>query len=197
MPRKRRHQGEAVVTENLERSFASTRSVLANVDKGDLDKSTPCASWQVRDLLNHIIGGAHWFGQTAETGQSASLPDRDWTEGDMVASFDEGAKRTVAAFGAPGAQERTMKLPFGDFPGAAYMMLATTDSFIHGWDLAKATGQSTDLDPELAAQLMQVAPTMIPDQFRGPEPLPFGPVLEAPAGASNADLLAAFFGRRC
>jgi uncharacterized protein (TIGR03086 family) len=184
-----------MVTDNLARAFASTRTVLANVKADQLDDPTPCASWKVRDLLNHIIGGAHWFGASTEAGESADLPEKDWTDGDMVASFDEGAGRAVAAFDAPGAQEKIVKLPFGEFPGSAYMGLATTDTFTHGWDLAKATGQSTDLDPELAEQLLQAAVALVPDQFRGDEPLPFGPKVEPPAGATTADRLAALLGR--
>jgi uncharacterized protein (TIGR03086 family) len=184
-----------MVTENLARAFASTRDVLSNVKAEQLDDPTPCTSWKVRDLINHIVGGAHWFGATTEAGESAPPAERDWTEGDIVASFDEGAARAVAAFGAPGAQEKIVKLPFGEFPGAIYMGLATTDTFTHGWDLAKATRQSTDLDPVLAEQLLPAAELLVPDQFRGDEPMPFGPRVEPPAGATAADRLAAFMGR--
>lgn len=183
-----------MVTENLARAFASTRTVLEGMKDVDLDGSTPCASWTVRDLVNHIVGGAHWFGATAETGKSTEPAEQDWTEGDLLASFDEAVGRTVTAFDAPGTQERIMTLPFGEFPGAAFMGLATTDTFTHGWDLAKATGQSTDLDPELAEGLLANAP--IPDAFRGDEPMPFGPKQEAPAGATAADRFAAYLGRK-
>jgi uncharacterized protein (TIGR03086 family) len=68
----------------------------------------------------------------------------------------------------------------------------------HGWDVAKATGQSTDLDPELAAELLEGARLAIPDAFRGPDTqAPFGPEQPVPANATNADKLAAFLGRKC
>ncbi|MEO7429221.1 MAG: TIGR03086 family metal-binding protein [Acidimicrobiales bacterium] len=183
-----------MVTENLARAFASTRDVLANMNDVDLDAPTPCASWTVRDLLNHIVGGAHWFGASTAAGESITA-EQDWAKGDVLASFDEGVAGAIAAFDAPGAQERIIKLPFGDFPGAIFMGLATTDTFTHGWDLAKATGQSTDLDPDFAEQLLELAPLTVPDQFRGDEPMPFGPAKEAPAGSAAADRLAAFMGR--
>ena len=92
--------------------------------------------------------------------------------------------------------EKTIKLPFGEFPGAAFCALATTDTFTHGWDLAKATGQSTDLAPALAAELLVGARASIPDQFRGPDGVaPFGAQVEPPASATEADKLAAFLGR--
>jgi uncharacterized protein (TIGR03086 family) len=184
-----------MVTENLSRAFASTRDVLSNVKRDQLDDPTPCKSWKVRELVNHIVGGAHWFGATTEAGESGPPSEKDWTESDMVASFDEGVARTVAAFGAPGAQEKTIKLPFGEFPGSVYMGLATNDTFTHGWDLAKATGQPTNLDPALAEQLLEAAARLVPDQFRGEEPMPFGPKVEPAGGATAADRLAAFMGR--
>jgi uncharacterized protein (TIGR03086 family) len=185
-----------MVTENLAKAFASTRAVLSNVTADDLDKPTPCQSWAVRDLVNHIIGGAHWFGASTDAGVGPEPEQRDWTDGDMVASFDEGVAGSLAAFGAPGAQEKIIKLPFGEFPGAIFMGLATSDTFTHGWDLARATGQSTDLDPELAGQLMELAPLLVPDHARGEEPLPFGNPVEPPSDATAADRLAAFMGRR-
>lgn len=184
-----------MVTEDLAKAFASTRAVLSNVTADDLDKPTPCKSWAVRDVINHIVGGAHWFGASCEAGVAPEQEPRDWTEGDMVASFDEGIDRTLAAFEAPGAQEKIVKLPFGEFPGAVFMGLATTDTFTHGWDVAKATGQSTDLDPELATDLIEVAANLVPDQFRGDEPMPFAKQVEPPADATAADRLAAFLGR--
>jgi len=185
-----------MAAENLARAFASTRNVLSNLKADQLDDDTPCTSWKVRDLVNHIVGGAQWFGTSTESGDGSGFESSDFTQGDIVATFDEAAARAVAAFDAPGAQEKIIKLPFGEFPGAGFMGLAMTDTFQHGWDLAKATGQSTDLDPELAAQLLEGAPQLIPDQFRGDEPMPFGAKVEAPAGATNADKLAAFLGRQ-
>jgi len=182
-----------MVTENLARAFASTRNVLEGMKDVDLDGPTPCASWKVRDLVNHIVGGTHFFAVSTETGTSPDDVDQDFTRGDVLASFDEGSERALAAFASPGAQEKIVKLPFGAFPGAAFMQLATSDTFTHGWDLAKATGQSTDLDPELAEQLL--AAGGIPDTFRGPEPMPFGPAQQAPGGATAADRYAAYLGR--
>ena len=69
-----------------------------------------------------------------------------------------------------------VKMPFGEMPGRAVLGLAMTDNFTHGWDLAQATGQSTDLAPELAAQLLESSRQMIQPAFRGEDgAAPFGP----------------------
>ena len=183
--------------EILGHAFASTRSVLANVSSHQLDEATPCASWKVRELVNHVVGGATFFAVTVETGAAPMGGEpTDFTAGDFCAAFAQGAVRAVAAFSAEGAMEKTMKLSFGELPGSVFVWIAATDTFTHGWDLAKATGQSTDLNPVLAEQLYASAQANLPDALRGPEPKPFGPAIDVAAGAPAADRLAGYLGRR-
>jgi uncharacterized protein (TIGR03086 family) len=93
--------------------------------------------------------------------------------------------------------EKIMNLPFGQLPGGAFVDIASLDTFAHGWDLAKCTGQSTDLEPDIAVELLGIAIGFVPDALRGADgQAPFGPKVEAPAGASKADELAAFLGRQ-
>ena len=181
-------------TDPLEQAIAVARGVLANVSKEDLDKQSPCASWKVRDVVNHLVDG-HDFFATGMGEEPANYGDV--TGGDFHAAFDESAAGTLAIFSKAGALEKTANLPFGPMPAAALMGLATSDIFTHAWDVAKATGQSTDLNPDLAAALLPQVEASIPDMFRGPEGsgMPFGPKQEAPAGACTADKIAAFLGR--
>lgn len=181
-------------TEPYKTAVESTRSVLEHVSADQLERQTPCASWKVEDLINHIVGSQHFF-LAGLKGEAPTGADSDYASGDYVAAFDEASGQAAEAFGEEGVMERTYKLPFGDMPGSAMMGLAALDTFQHGWDLAKATDQSTDLAPELAAALLEQSKMAIQDSFRGPEGAPFGPEQQAPAGASNADQLAAFLGR--
>lgn len=179
----------------LQQAIAVSQSVLANVTPDQLDLPTPCASWKVSDLINHMVG-AHQFFAAALAGQPPSAPTTDYSAGDFVAAFDESAAADLAAFSADGVMGTMYKLPFGEMPGVAFAGLAATDTFTHAWDLAKATGQSTDLAPALAEGLLAAARMSIPEAFRGPDgKAPFGSVADAPAGATNADQLAAFLGR--
>jgi uncharacterized protein (TIGR03086 family) len=118
------------------------------------------------------------------------------TGSDITAAFNEGARRAISAFSAPGAMDKMLKLPFGEIPGSAFLMMAANDQFQHGWDLARATGQASDLDPELAGQLLAFVRAAIPDSFRGPDrQAPFGPVVPVSESASVPDQLAGFLGR--
>jgi uncharacterized protein (TIGR03086 family) len=76
------------------------------------------------------------------------------------------------------------------------MGIVTTDTFAHTWDLARATGQSTDLDPELAASLLAQSRQSVQDEYRSEDGAMFGLEQTAPDGSTVADELAAFLGRR-
>lgn len=185
-----------MATEGFEQAVGVAKDVLANVKSDQLDDPTPCVSWKVRDLINHLVAGGFFFAAATNgeaAGDASETPD--FASGDYRAAYDDGSKQAIAAFAAPGALERIVKVPFGEFPGVAWMGLATTDTFAHAWDLAKATGQSTDLAPELAEQLLVGARQAIPDAIRGDEPMPFAAEKSCPGTASAADRLAAFLGR--
>jgi uncharacterized protein (TIGR03086 family) len=181
-------------TEYLSRALTSTRSILVAVQSDQLGAPTPCVSWDVRALIDHFIGTTRWWA-------SVIAADEDLlTNGAVVeswsASYDTNIDLALGAFRTEGALERTVVLPFGELPGTVVLGLAAIEQFTHGWDLARATGQSTDLDPELAADLLILAREAILGEYRGPnEAALFGPIVEPPSNAGPADRLAAFLGR--
>ena len=185
-----------MASEVYEEAVGVAKGVLANVKSDQLDGPTPCASWTTKDLVNHLVGGSYFFAAAMngeDFGDGSDAPD--FASGDFRAAFEAGSSQAVAAFAEPGAMERIVKVPFGEFPGAAWMRLAATDTLTHAWDLAKATGQSTDLAPALAEQLLAGARMAISADIRGDEPMPFAAEKSCPDGASAADRLAAFLGR--
>jgi uncharacterized protein (TIGR03086 family) len=184
-----------VSTAPLDQAVSTARAIIANVKPDQLDAPSPCASWKVGDVINHVIGGHHFF--AAEMGGEAQRGEvPNFAGGDYLAAFDAATGAARSAFLADGAMERMVALPFGTMPGSAVVGLLATDTLTHAWDIAKATGQSTDLAPELAAGLLGGVRGAIQDSFRGEDgKAPFGPECEAPADATNADRLAAFLGR--
>ena len=190
--------GDPVSSQLLRRACDSTGTVLAAVQPADLGWPTPCALWTVRDVVNHVLGSAAFFAELAEAGEVADRDeeDPDFTAGDFNGAFSHHAGRLVAAFNAPGAMDKIMRMPVGDLPGSVCVWIAAGDVFTHGWDLAKATGQPTDLEPELAGALLARIMPLLPDSMRGPEgQAPFGPRVEVADSAPTADRLAAFQGR--
>jgi uncharacterized protein (TIGR03086 family) len=181
---------------DMNAALDSTLTVLRCVERGDLAKPTPCTLWDVHSLINHFVGTARWWAGVISGDDGLSAADDDYAAGDFVAAYEESIRIARGAFGADGASERMVKVPFGEFPGAAVRGFAATDQFTHGWDLARAVGHDTDLAPDLAVALLDLAKLTFIDPLRGSGPdAPFGPALEAPGGSSAADRLAAFLGR--
>ena len=128
-----------------------------------------------------------------DTPEGFETPDR--TTGDIQAAFAEGTRKAIAAFGAPGAQEKVVKLPWGEMPAGMFMNIAAQDIFVHGWDLARAIRCQAQLDDWLADQFLAGAQAL-PDAFRGPEgQAPFGQVIYVPETAPASDRLAGALGR--
>ena len=189
---------DPVSSQILQRACDSTLSVLSAIRSTDLDRPTPCASWTVRDVVNHILDSTAFFAELAEAGLAADHgEDPDLTAGDFSGTFSQQASRLVAAFSAPGAMDKIMKMSIGELPGSVCAWIAASDVFTHGWDLARATGQPADLEPELAGMLLARVMQTLPDSMRGAAgEAPFGPRVEVAESAPPADRLAAFLGRR-
>ena len=181
----------------LRRAVLSTRTVLQPIGIDQLDLPTPCASWTLRQVVNHLIGGARWYSSCALTGQAPSTADDPTlADSDLLATYVQVSDEVCNAFGAEGILDTVIVMPTGPMIGRAVRALAALDAFTHGWDVAKATGQSTDLNPGLAAELLVAAQDAIGNTMRATDgSAPFAPAVVASERASRADQLAAFLGR--
>jgi uncharacterized protein (TIGR03086 family) len=118
------------------------------------DGPTPTAPWSVRDLVNHVVGEDRWTAPLMSGKTIAEVGDR--LDGDLlgdlpVQAAERAGKEACAAFGEPGAGDRTVHLSFGDTPATEYAWQLVADHVVHGWDLAVATGGDTRLDDDLVA----------------------------------------------
>jgi uncharacterized protein (TIGR03086 family) len=132
----------------LERTSQTVAGVLA----GQLDDPTPCEGWDVRALLNHVVAGNEWAHELAGGKTIEEVGDR--LDGDVIgddpsAAYEASAERAAAAFMRPGALEAPCAVSYGPVPGEVYAGHRYLDVLIHGWDLAKATGQDTALGDDL------------------------------------------------
>ena len=125
---------------------------VRTVTDEQLGAATPCSDWDVRALLNHVVGEDRWTAPLVEGSTIEEVGDR--FDGDLLgaapcAAAEGAGKEAVAAFAEPGAGERTVHLSFGDTPAEEYAWQLTADHIVHAWDLAVATGGDTNLDDEL------------------------------------------------
>lgn len=181
-------------TAPLEQAIDVAGGVIANVTGDQLSSATPCASWDVAALIDHMVGGQAFFA-AAVRGEPPSGDGSNASSGDFRAAFAAAADDCLEAFRSLDDMNSTVTAPFGEMPAHAFMGLAMTDTFQHAWDLAKATGQDTDLAPEMAEMLLAASQQNIQDSFRGPEGAPFAAEQTVSDDAPAADRLAAFLGR--
>jgi uncharacterized protein (TIGR03086 family) len=185
--------------DSFAQAVRSSRPVLVAVRPEQLEDPTPCASWKVRDLITHMVQAPEFAATVVSTRDSSNHrgDDTDHASGDYLGAYDAATKRAIEALSSEGAFEGSVKMPFGELPASAFATIATADAFVHGWDLAKATGQPTGtLDPALAEQLLVEVVPLLPDDFRGADgAAPFGPRVEVADEAPAADRLAGFLGR--
>ena len=179
-----------------EQAVEATGAVVAGIGDEQWSAPTPCEGWNVRALLNHIVSGNWWAAELASghtIAEVGSRLDGDVLGDDPTAAYRESGQAAVAVFAAPGALEAPCAVSYGPVPGEVYCGHRFIDVLIHGWDLAHATGQSTDLDPALVQACWEVVEPQA-ELLRGSGM--FGDDVDLPEGADSQTRLLALLGRR-
>ncbi|MEU6557203.1 TIGR03086 family metal-binding protein [Streptomyces sp. NPDC046915] len=162
-----------------------------------LSAVTPCPDLAVRNLLGHLAGLAAAFrdaarkdlGATTDTGPDAAVPDigPGWRE-ELPKVLDELAE----AWRDPAAWTGMTRAGGVDLPGAVAGAVAADELVIHGWDLARATGQEYIPDP---AALQAAHGFLLAAAENSGGSGIFGPVVPVPAGAPLLDRALGLSGR--
>jgi uncharacterized protein (TIGR03086 family) len=184
----------------FERAVASTAEIVKATPAGRMGSSTPCTEWDVRALLNHVIGTL-WLAEALFGDQAprhpmvpGGLPPGDLAGDDPAAAYAEAAAAALAAAATGDTLTRVHVTPLGEMPGPGLAGFSTLDILVHGWDLARATGQPADLDGRLAAHVLSFAEqALATPESRAAR---IGPVIHVAADAPVTQRLVAFLGRR-
>ena len=164
----------------LSRALDQAADVLAAVPADTLSARTPCNDWDVAKLIAHLVAGPRRFvlmtrGEQPDWSTEPPLPD-DWT-----VEFRTAAAELLRTWHEAGDAAS---------PQAADWQ--TAEFAIHTWDLARATGQSTDLDPEVAQRGLVFMSQALTTDNRGEA---FGPSVSISDDAPVYERLVAFAGR--
>lgn len=162
---------------------------------------TPCSEWDVRALINHLIGVLEFTSGSIvgsppdirpNQADSSRVGEPDVTV--LAQAYREEVAQVLELCRQPGALEQTAVTPFGEMPTGQILMGTLMDQFVHGWDLAKATGQDTVLD----AGLTEFAYRMLTSGFAdmGREAGFIGPEIVVSDDANLQDRLIAYMGRQ-
>jgi uncharacterized protein (TIGR03086 family) len=113
--------------------------------------ATPCADWDVRTLVNHVVGENRWIPPLlggASVADVGTTLDGDLLGDDPVAAWHDSVMPALDAIGAT-PLDSIVHLSFGDFPAEEYLWQLTADALVHAWDLARATGQDETLPADV------------------------------------------------
>ncbi|MCB0215398.1 MAG: TIGR03086 family protein [Caldilineae bacterium] len=180
--------------EMLERAHARNAQLIAAIKPEQMAQPTPCEGWDIRHLMNHMVGGAHMFGAAAGRTEPSGPPPEDLLGDDPVAAYRAAADANLAGWRSEGAMEGTLKLPFGEMPASVASGINLLEAIIHGWDLAKASGQPFEADAATVEQVAAFSRQLVTDEVR--QGGAFGAEVTVPEGAPAVDRLAGFLGRK-
>jgi uncharacterized protein (TIGR03086 family) len=135
-------------------------ALVAGIDPGQWHDGTPCSQWDVRALVHHLLYEQRWVPSLFEGLTIDEIGDQ--FEGDLMGEdtsqwpdlLASSIGQAHAIVAQPGSLGRTVHLSYADVPGQEYVTQLTVDLAIHGWDLARATGQDETLDPDAVAVLL-------------------------------------------
>ncbi len=169
--------------------------LLAGVQRTQYGDATPCTEFDVELLIKHLIAVADRL-VVLGRGEPADSVHRMAPEVpvDLVAAYRERMAAARETWADDAALTRMVEVPWGQAPGAAVLGVYLSEHLTHGWDLAVATGQASEADPELAAKALRGVEPAVPPERRG-SPVPFGPVVEPSPDAGPTERLANFLGR--
>ena len=177
--------------DRIERATAVASEKVKGVKSADMSKPTPCSEFDVRALLNHMLGGLAML-TTAAGGEKAAMPEGDQVGSDPSGTYDKRRKALLAAVRTPGALDRNWEMPFGSLSGQMMAGIAFMEHLTHAWDVAKATGQDTTLPADLVTECTELV-TPMDAMLRMPGVC--APAVKVSNAASSQEKLIAFLGR--
>jgi len=178
---------------DLGRALAATEAVVAGIRADQWPAPTPCTELDVRGVLNHLVRGNLLFAAIIG-GQPRPVPGADHLGGEPLAAYQRAAAQLREAFAGPGVLESVYEAPFGTGPGAVLAHVRIVEVLVHGWDLARATGQSAGLPDDVAGRALARSRQRLTTRPKGPG-VPFAAEVPVPQGAPAVDRLAGFLGR--
>ncbi|MBT2229042.1 TIGR03086 family metal-binding protein [Nonomuraea sp. NEAU-A123] len=187
----------SIPVERLGEVCDATERLIAQVRDEQWAAPTPCTEWNVRDLVNHLVAGNRRFAGVLRgavpPGNGPRPPVTDVLGDDPLAAFRDSSRDMLAAFNEPGVLDKKVSMPIGTVPGVVALQLRIVEGLVHGWDLARAMGQTVRFPDDLVEQALAFTRDKLADV--PPDRSPFGAPTPVSDDAPALDRLVAFLGR--
>ncbi len=177
--------------------LADLAPVIAAITDDQMHDPTPCTDYDVAQLRDHVLGWLTNFaaGFADPQGQAPHATVDDYhPTGDPAAEVQVASELLVTAV-RDGAAARPLKLGDAAMPGQMALDMILWEYQVHGWDLARATGQPWHPPTAATEESLSFAPTMLTDDYQG-EGKSFAEAVDVPRDSSPLDRLLGLSGRR-
>ena len=207
---------DATTTTDPRPAFAQAATtageVIAAVRPDQLALPTPCAAFDVRALVEHLLAVPRRVAQVGRGGP-LTVPDRitGVDEGDWARAWGDAVREAAAVWAADDdLLDREVQVPWTRLKGADALAIYANEVLVHAWDLATATGQTPVWDVAAVEVAAAAAGAQLPAEGRAARfeearrglpdgvpsfPDPFLAAVEPPADATPIERLVAWNGR--
>ncbi len=173
---------------------ASLQPVIYGVSAEEMDKPTPCTDFDVRTVANHMLGTIEAMRRVGAA--EPQDPEDPWgTSGENITEhWRDDLGRTLTEFADAWSQPDAWEgdPTGGGMPRQMVGDMGFVEVMLHGWDLAKGTGQDLEYDDEAAARALEIL-EQIGEQGRSGGA--FGPEVQVPDDAAPFAKALALSGR--
>ena len=177
----------------LARALQQVGALITQVRPDQASLPTPCQSWDVTALLDHILADMPRFVESARGGR----PDYSSTSPSVAPNWaPEFTARSDELVRAWRDARDPARLDASEAP-REFQEMQIAEMAVHAWDLATAIGLASDLDPELAEYSADWMGSVLAPQYRGSEAdgKVFGLLVEVSADVPAYSRLVAISGR--
>ncbi|WBQ04787.1 TIGR03086 family metal-binding protein [Kribbella sp. CA-293567] len=184
------------VAERYRRRAEAFEQKIAGVRPEQWGNQSPCDKWSARDVVDHIVA---MHGYLLRPVGRTVPPDED-----PLPAFRNARAAVEQVLAAPDLAGQECDTPAGRMTVEEQIdQVVSDDLVLHGWDLARATGQDETMDPVDVERLWasnSAIPAEVIERYRtpgafGPGIEVFGPEVVVPADAPLQARLLGFIGR--
>jgi uncharacterized protein (TIGR03086 family) len=195
---------------NVDLRSVHRTAVLASVDvvsavtTDDLSKPTPCAGWNLADLLAHMTVQHRGFA-AAVRGKGADLTMwqpatvADAVAADPAGAYSAAADAVIDAFAGAEVLDAMFALPElapdATIPGSLAIGFHLVDYVVHTWDVARSVGHPVELPTDVVAAALPIAFAVPDGEFRTITDAVFGPAVQSTDSVDDLDRILAYLGR--
>jgi uncharacterized protein (TIGR03086 family) len=169
---------------------------VESITPAALSNPTPCAGWDLRELLLHLNDSLRALQEGADVGCLDLVPgppSAPRAADDLVADFRAGAAGLLTSWPSTMLPDADIRIEGHLISVNTVEIVGAIEIAVHGWDIFESCGRHRPIPVNLALDMLRVLPMVVDNLVR---PALFAAPVEVSRLGSPSDRLVAFLGRR-